>query len=70
MGWMSLMVIHQIVKSIGWIGFAWLAIGGGFYTVGIIFYAWKKLPYHHAIWHLFVLGGSMCHFFVILFYML
>ena len=39
-------------------------------TVGIIFYVWKKLPYSHAIWHVFVLGGSMCHYFAVLFYLL
>ncbi len=41
----------------------WMLIGGACYLVGIIFYVWKKLPYHHPIWHLFVLGGSVCHFF-------
>jgi hemolysin III len=38
--------------------------------LGIVFYAWKKLPYNHAIWHLFVLGGSTCHYLAILFYLL
>jgi len=41
----------------------WMLIGGASYLLGIIFYGWKKLPYHHPIWHLFVLGGSICHFF-------
>ena len=40
------------------------------YTTGVIFYLWKKLPFNHAIWHLFVLGGSICHFFAIYFYVL
>ncbi|TVQ19105.1 MAG: hypothetical protein EA361_01005, partial [Bacteroidetes bacterium] len=43
--------------------------GGLFYTLGTIFYAWKSLPYGHAIWHLFVMGGSICHFFTV-FYLL
>jgi hemolysin III len=51
-------------------GLIWLAIGGVVYTVGVVFYAWKKLPYNHAIWHLFVLGGSICHYFAILLYLL
>ncbi|OIP69189.1 hemolysin III [Candidatus Atribacteria bacterium CG2_30_33_13] len=46
-----------------------LFIGGAFYLLGIIFYLWKRLPYHHPIWHLFVLGGSISHFFGILFYL-
>lgn len=44
--------------------------GGLFYTLGIVFYAWRKLPYNHAVWHVFVLGGSVCHYFAILFYVL
>jgi len=44
----------------------WLVIGGASYIFGIIFYTWKRLPYHHAIWHLFVLGGSVSHFFAML----
>lgn len=47
----------------------WLFIGGVCYILGIIFYLWKRLPYHHPIWHLFVLGGSISHFFGILFYL-
>lgn len=47
----------------------WLFIGGGCYLSGVVFYLWKKLPYHHPIWHLFVLGGSISHFLGILFYL-
>jgi len=47
----------------------WLFIGGACYLLGIIFYLWKRLPYHHPIWHLFVLGGSISHFLGILFYL-
>jgi len=46
----------------------WLGIGGLSYTVGVIFYAWRRLPYHHPIWHLFVLGGSAAHLIGILRY--
>jgi hemolysin III len=45
----------------------WLVIGGLSYTFGIIFYALRKMPYHHTIWHLFVLGGSISHFMGIFF---
>ncbi len=44
----------------------WLVVGGGLsYTVGAVFYAWKRLPYNHVLWHIFVLGGSAAHFFCI-----
>ncbi|WP_415639157.1 hemolysin III family protein, partial [Paenibacillus larvae] len=45
-----------------------LVSGGILYTVGTIFYVWRRVPFHHAIWHLFVLAGSVCHFFAVLFY--
>src|SRR5665648_312967 len=48
---------------------AWLFIGGACYILGIIFYLWKRLPYHHTIWHLFVLAGSISHFLGIFFYL-
>ncbi len=48
-----------------------LLFAGGFaYTTGIVFYAWKRLPYHHAVWHVFVLAGSALHFFAVLFYVI
>jgi hemolysin III len=47
----------------------WLAAGGIFYTVGVIFYVMKNVPYTHAVWHLFVLAGSICHFFAVLLYL-
>jgi len=47
-----------------------MAIGGLFYILGISFYSWKRLPYNHAIWHLFVLGGSISHYFAILIYLM
>ena len=44
----------------------WLIAGGLAYSLGVIFYAWKKLPYHHAIWHVFVLCGTICHYISIM----
>ncbi len=46
----------------------WILIGGGFYILGILFYLWRKMPYHHTVWHLFVLAGSISHFFAMLQY--
>jgi hemolysin III len=49
-------------------GLALVALGGLAYTVGIAFYGWRRLPYHHAVWHLFVLAGSTLHYFAVLLY--
>jgi len=48
----------------------WFVAGGLLYTAGVGFFAWEKLPYHHAIWHVFVIGGSVCHYFAVLYYVL
>jgi hemolysin III len=70
MGWLCLFAIKDIRQAIGFDGLLWLVAGGLSYTLGVIFYAWEKLPFHHAIWHLFVLAGSFFHFFAIWFYVL
>lgn len=70
MGWIIVIAIKPLVETIPPGGLAWLVAGGLFYTLGVIFYVWKKLPFNHAIWHLFVLGGSLCHFLAILLYVL
>lgn len=69
MGWLAIIAIKPMLEALPPGMFQWFLIGGLFYTAGIIFYAWKKIPYHHAIWHLFVLVGSITHFFGILFYL-
>lgn len=68
MGWILVPVIKPILETVPWNLFIWLLIGGLSYTFGIIFFALEKMPYNHAIWHLFVLGGSITHFFGMLFY--
>ena len=70
MGWLCILVVRQMIEHIPYLGLLWLLAGGLCYTLGVNFYAWKSLPYHHAVWHLFVLGGSICHYFSILFYLL
>jgi hemolysin III len=70
MGWLSVIVLKEALVSIPVGGLLLVAIGGVIYTIGVVFYAWKKLPYNHAIWHVFVLGGSLCHYFAMLFYVL
>jgi len=70
MGWIIIFAIGPLVDSLPSGGIVWLVAGGLAYTLGVVFYAWKRLPFNHAIWHLFVLGGSICHFFAIFFYVL
>lgn len=70
MGWLSLIVIYQMVTKLP-AGSVWLlAAGGVIYSLGVIFYVSKRIPYNHAIWHGFVLGGSLCHFLAIYLYVM
>ncbi len=70
MGWLSLVVIYQLALKLSAGGIWLLAAGGVIYSLGVIFYVSKRIPYNHAIWHGFVLGGSLCHFLAIYFYVL
>ncbi len=70
MGWVAIVALPYLVRGLGGFGTMWLALGGGLYTGGCIFYLWRRLPYHHPIWHLFVLAGSLCHFFCILWHVM
>jgi hemolysin III len=69
MGWLCLVALNEMIANIPTGGLIWLAAGGIFYTVGVIFYALKQIPYMHAVWHLFVLAGSICHFLAVLLYL-
>ncbi len=62
MGWLSLIVVYQLAVKLAVGGVTLLAVGGVVYSLGVIFYVCKRIPYNHAIWHGFVLGGSVCHF--------
>ncbi|AFM26007.1 PAQR family membrane homeostasis protein TrhA [Desulfomonile tiedjei] len=68
MGWAVVVAIKQMLVAVAPPGMMLLLAGGLAYTFGIIFYVWHRLPYHHAVWHLFVLAGSIFHFFAVLFY--
>lgn len=70
MGWAVVVAIQPLIESVAPGGLILLMSGGLAYTVGIIFYIWRRLPFHHAIWHGFVLLGSSLHFFAILFYVI
>jgi len=65
MGWLIVFDYSNLAEAIGPTGVLWLFAGGLSYTVGIVFYAIQRIPYNHVIWHLFVLGGAICHFFMI-----
>ncbi len=70
MGWVVVIALKSLIENLSTPGLIWLTIGGISYSVGAIFYLLNKLPYNHAIFHLFVLGGSIAHFVCIFWYVL
>lgn len=69
MGWLCVVAGREMLANIPAGALIWLASGGVVYTLGVIFYLLKSVRYSHTIWHLFVLGGSLCHYFAVLFYL-
>ncbi|WP_338728314.1 hemolysin III family protein [Shewanella baltica] len=65
MGWLCVTVMGDLTAAMSELGFNLLILGGLFYTLGVVFYVGKRIPFNHAIWHLFVLGGAMSHFLCI-----
>lgn len=70
MGWLVVLAFGPLLKNLPMAGVWWLVAGGVAYSSGVIFFAWRRLPFNHAIWHLFVLGGSACHVLAIARYVL
>lgn len=70
MGWLCVLMLEKMLATIPPNGVRLLFVGGIAYTAGVIFYVWHRLPYNHAIWHLFVLAGSVSHFFAVFYYVL
>ena len=71
MGWMAVLAIGPMLTVLPLQAFLWILVGGLCYSFGVIFYAYtRRYAYFHAIWHLFVLAGSICHFLMILFYII
>ena len=70
MGWVAVIAVKPLLEAVAPGGLWLLVLGGLAYTAGTLFYVWKRLPFHHAIWHGFVLLGSVLHFFSILFYVI
>ena len=69
LGWLIVVDLEGLLAAVPPPGVAWLVAGGVAYTVGIIFYAIDRIPYPHAIWHLFVIAGSACHYLAVLWHM-
>jgi len=69
-GWFVVFAARPLLHAIGWHGIMWMGAGGLAYTLGIIFFALDRLRYFHATWHIFVLAGSIAHYFAILFYVI
>ena len=67
-GWLIVFVAKTLIGAVGWPCAAWLAVGGLAYTLGIVFFAFDRIRYFHAAWHIFVLAGSVAHYFAILLY--
>jgi hemolysin III len=69
LGWNAVVVLGHVRQALPGGAMALLLSGGAAYSLGVVFYLWKRLPYSHAVWHAFVLGGSVCHFFLFLIYL-
>jgi hemolysin III len=69
MGWIAVVAVRPLLRALPWHGFLWLLAGGLFYTLGVAFFAWRW-KFAHFVWHLFVLAGSICHFFAVYWYVL
>jgi len=67
MGWLAVIALKPLLAAVPASGLLWLLAGGLLYTLGVVFYGWKRLPYNHVIWHLFVLAGSTCHYVAVLY---
>jgi len=70
MGWLIVVAAPQLASAIGPNGMVWLFAGGISYSVGAIFYALDRVPFNHAVWHVFVLGGGVCHFLSVVWHVL
>jgi hemolysin III len=68
MGWMIVLAIRPLSQAVDPAGLRWLMLGGALYTGGVVFYVWERIRFGHAVWHLFVIGGSMAHFMAVLWY--
>jgi hemolysin III len=68
MGWLIMVAAGPLTEAVGTEGLTLILAGGVFYTLGVAFYLWRRMRWSHVVWHLFVLGGSVCHFLAVLWY--
>lgn len=66
MGWLVMFHMPELYETLSSSAMGWLVAGGAFYSLGTLFYLWESLPFNHGIWHVFVLGGSVCHYVSVL----
>jgi hemolysin III len=69
-GWLAIIAAKPIIETLPLGCLAWVIAGGVAYMIGLIFFAWDRLPFNHTIWHIFVLAGSICHYCAVMFYVL
>ena len=67
MGWMFVVAVGPMIRNLPLVSMIFLLSGGIFYSIGVVFYMWRNLKYGHGIWHLFVLAGSIMHFFAVVY---
>jgi hemolysin III len=67
MGWLIVIAARPLVTHVSAVGLRWLVASGVMYTVGVVFFASRKIPFGHAVWHIFVMAGSVCHYLAVLY---
>jgi hemolysin III len=67
MGWLVVIAARPLVTHVSAVGLRWLVAGGVMCTVGVVFFASRKIPFGHAVWHIFVMAGSVCHYLAVLY---
>ncbi len=70
MGWLAVIAIRPLFRTIPGAGIGWILAGGLFYTVGVVFFGLSRIRFNHAVWHVFVLAGSICHYMAVIRYVL
>ena len=65
MGWLAIIAFKEIIAHVPPLSVALLVWGGFAYTIGVVFYSWRRLPYNHAVWHIFVIAGSTFHYLAV-----
>jgi len=70
MGWIGVVAVQPLYEVLGLAPLIWLVAGGLSYTIGVLFFGWKTLRHHHAVFHLFVLSGSILHYLAVILYLM